>query len=183
MKKTCFIKGLLGLTLLLSILVSGRIAPAGAAELTIHQVKNSQYFIPDWGNPGQGEWVQLQDGEYHRENAANPLAVKIVALALGYLSDHKTKDAAVVYGFSLGGTGFFMMLCAVINDRGELKKTNLVDLEDRARINSLGIKSGKIILDWMAHRGIDPAPFPTWRKVDQYTLVGHNLVKLGPKTK
>lgn len=163
--------------------MTGLISPAGAAELTLKQLNNSKYFIPSWENPDQGEWVQLQDGEYKRDNADNPLEVKIVALARGYLSNKKTKDGAVVYGFRTGGTGFFMFLCAVINDRGELKQSNLVNLEDRARINSLSIKSGKIILDWLAHRGTDPAPFPTWRKVDQYALVGDKLVKIGPKTK
>ena len=44
-----------------------------------------------------------------------------------------------------GGTGFFTVLCAVINDKGKPKNSALIDLEDRIKINSLRIQAGKII--------------------------------------
>jgi hypothetical protein len=174
---------LLVLTIMLGLLVTGTVSLAGSEELTIKRLNNSKYLIPSLGNSDQEEWVLLKDGEYHRDNTDNPLSVKIVALTIGYLSNTKTKDAAVIYGFSRGGTGFFVFLCAVINDRGELKKSNLVTLEDRVKINSLRIKSGKIIIDMLAHHSTDPAPFPTLKKVGQYSLVDNKLVEIGSKTK
>jgi hypothetical protein len=175
-----FIKAFFRLTILLNFLMSGPFFPAAAEELTVHSLENGKYFVPSWENPDLGEWVQLKNGEYNRQNPDDPLSVKIVALATGYLSNQKTEDAAVIYGFSKGGTGFFVMLCAVINDHGKLKNSNLVDLEDRVEINSLNIKSGKIIVDMLAHRANDPAPFPTLKKIVQYGLIGNKLVEISP---
>ncbi len=148
-----------------------------ATDLTINQLKNSSYLIPGWENPEQGEWVQLKDGEYNRKDPSDPLFVKIVAIAIGPLSNDHQKAAAVIYGFSTGGTGFFENLCAVTLDQGELKNSELVALEDRAKINSLTIRTGKIVVDMLTHGSLDPAPFPTVRRIVTYTLVGHKLVE------
>lgn len=85
----------------------------------------------------------------------------------------------MVYGFSTGGTGFFMQLCAVVNDQGQLKNSNLIDLEDRTKINSLTIESGEIVLDMLVHGPGDPAPFPTVRRISRYALKGDKLVETG----
>jgi hypothetical protein len=164
-------------SLVLSIFLLIIISQLHAADLTINQLKNSTYFIPSWEDQGQGEWVQLKDGEYARSDPNNPLFVSIVKIALGHLSHDQKKAAAVIYGYNTGGTGFFVMLCAVVQDQGELKNSTLVDLEDRVKINSLNIRSGKIVVDMLAHRATDPAPFPTLRKVVTYTLVGNKLVQ------
>jgi hypothetical protein len=150
---------------------------ANAADLTISQLKNSQFFIPGWEDQSHGEWVQLKDGEYTRTDPGNPLFVSIVKMALGQLSPTQKKAAAVIYGYNTGGTGFFVMLCAVVEDQGKLKNSEVVDLEDRVKINSLTIRSGKIVVDMLTHGPHDPAPFPTVRKIVTYTLVGNKLVK------
>jgi hypothetical protein len=100
-----------------------------------------------------------------------------VKMALGHLSPDQKKGAAVIYGYNTGGTGFFVMLCAVVADQGKLKHSNLIDLEDRVKINSLTIRNGKIVVDMLAHRDTDPAAFPTLPKIVTYTLVGNKLVK------
>jgi len=165
------------LSLLLSIFMIGIISPANAADLTVDQLKNSKYLVPSWENPDQGEWVQLKNGEYTRKNQDNPLFVKLVKIALGHLSKNQTKDAAVVYAYNTGGSGFFTMLCAVINDHGKPKNIAVADLEDRVKINSLSIQSGKIILDMVTHGPNDPACCPTVKKIAAYTLVGNKLVE------
>jgi hypothetical protein len=159
------------------LLMVATISQVHAADLTIVQLKNSTYFIPGWEDSNQGKWVQLKSGEYSRKDPDNPLFVKIVAIAQGPLSHEARQAAAVIYGYNTGGTGFFMMLCAVTQDRGKLKNSDLVDLEDRVKINSLSIKSGKIVVDMLTHGPNDPAPFPTVRKIVTYTLVGNKLVK------
>jgi hypothetical protein len=165
------------LSLLLSIFMISIISPVNAADLTVDQLKNSKYLVPSWENPDQGEWVQLKNGEFTRRNSDNPLFVNIVKIALGYLSNNQTKDAAVIYGYNTGGSGFFVVLCAVINDKGQPKNTALIDLEDRVKINSLSIQSGKIIIDMVTHGPNDPACCPTVRKIATYTLVGNKLVE------
>ncbi len=163
------------LALLLGVLLIGIISPANPAELDLNHLKNAKYFIPSWENPEQGEWVHLHNGEFSRRDPDNFLYVGIVDVALGYLSNHQSKDAAVIYGYNTGGSGFFVMLCAVVNENGKLKNTALVDLEDRVKINSLRIKSGKIIVDMATHGPKDPACCPTVKKIATYALVGNKL--------
>ncbi len=85
--------------------------------------------------------------------------------------------AAVIYGYNTGGTGFFVMLCAVTHEKGKLKNSEVVDLEDRVKINSLTIRAGKIVVDMLTHGPNDPAPFPTVRKIVTYTLARNKLVQ------
>jgi hypothetical protein len=155
----------------------GLIYPVNAADLTVNQLNNSRYMIPSWESPDQGEWVQLKDGEFTRRNPDNPLFVNVVKIALGHLSNYQSKDAAVIYAYNTGGSGFFMVLCAVINDQGKPKNIALADLGDRVKINSLSIQAGKIILDMVVHGPNDPACCPTVKKIATYKLVGNKLVE------
>jgi hypothetical protein len=163
-------------SLLVSLFMFGLIYPVNAADLTVDQLNNSKYLIPSWENPDQGEWVQLKNGEFTRRNPDNPLFVSIVKIALGPLSNHRTKDAAVIYDYNTGGSGFFTMLGAVANDRGQPKNIALADLGDRVKINSLSIQAGKIIIDMVVHGPNDPACCPTVKKIATYVLVGNKLV-------
>jgi hypothetical protein len=164
-------------SLLASLLMFGLIYPVNAADLTVDQLNNSKYLIPAWENPDQGEWVQLKNGEFTRRNPDNPLFVSIVKIALGPLSDHRTKDAAVIYDYNTGGSGFFTMLAAMVNDRGQPKSIAPADLGDRVKINSLSLQAGKIIIDMVVHGPNDPACCPTVKKIAVYTLVGNKLVE------
>jgi hypothetical protein len=165
------------ITLWLSLLVFGHIYPVAAADLTVNQLNNSKYKIPAWENPDRGEWVQLKNGEFTRRNPDNPLFVKVVKIALGSLAPNQGENAAVIYGYNTGGSGFFVMLCAVVNDNGQPKNIALTDLGDRVKINSLSIQSGKIIIDMVNHGPNDPACCPTVNKIAAYRLVGNKLVE------
>lgn len=164
-------------SLLLCLLLIGLMAPAHAADLTVSQLENSKYLIPAWEDANQGEWVQLKNGEFNRRNPENPLFVRIIDIAIGHLSNNSSQDAAVIYGYNTGGSGFFVMLCAVLNDHGQPQNIALADLEDRVKINSLSIRAGKIIVDMVTHGPNDPACCPTVKKIATYTLVGHKLVQ------
>jgi hypothetical protein len=164
-------------SLFLCLFTIAILTQAHAADLTVSQLKNGTYFIPGWEDPSQGKWVQLKNGEYNRKDPDNPLFVKIVAIAIGHLSHNPRQAAAVIYGYSTGGTGFFVTLCAVTQDHGKLKNSEIVDLEDRVKISSLTIRSGKIVVDMLTHGPHDPAPFPTVRKIVTYALVGNKLLK------
>jgi hypothetical protein len=95
------------LPLTLIILVISLVPSVIAVDLTIHQLKNSKYLIPLWEDSDQGDWVQLKDAKFTRINPEDPLFVKIVEVTLGHLLDRSGKDAAVIYGYNTGGSGFF----------------------------------------------------------------------------
>jgi hypothetical protein len=164
-------------SLLVSLFMFGLIYPGNAADLTVNQLNNSRYMIPGWENPDQGEWVQVKDGEFTRIDPDNPLFVRVVEIALGSLSNKPTADGAVIYGYNTGGSGFFMMLCAVMNDQGKPKQIASTDLGDRVKINALSIQSGKITIDLITHGPNDPACCPTVKKIATYRLVGNKLVE------
>jgi hypothetical protein len=163
--------------LLLTILALGPVSSVNAADLTVNQLNNRKYLIPSWENPDQGEWVQVKNGEFNRRNPDNFLFVRVVEIALGSLSNKQTIDGAVIYGYNTGGSGFFTMLCAVMNDQGKPKNTALIDLEDRVKINSLSIQAGKIVIDMVVHGPNDPACCPTVKKIATYRLAGNKLVE------
>jgi hypothetical protein len=163
--------------LLVSLLLFGLVYPANAADLTVNQLNNSKYLIPSWENPDQGEWVQVKNGEFDRSNPDNFLFVRVVEIALGSLSPKATKDGAVIYGYNTGGSGTFMMLGAVVNDRGHPKNIAWADLGDRVKINSLHIRGGKIVIDMITHGPNDPACCPTVKKIATFRLVGNRLVE------
>lgn len=163
--------------LLLSLLTVGLNAPVKAADLTVEQLRNAKYFIPSWEDPAQGEWVQLQNGEFTRRNPDNPLFVNLVKVALGPLAKDQTRDAAVIYAYNTGGSGFFMMLAAVVNDRSQPRNSAPADLGDRVKIKALRIEGGKIILDLVVHGPKDPACCPTVKEIATYVLVGNKLLE------
>jgi hypothetical protein len=72
------------------------------------------------GGSDEGEWVLFKNGKFKRNEPNNPLEVKIITTAVGALSN-KTKAGAVVYGFSTGGTGFFMTSALCGRSTGSLK--------------------------------------------------------------
>ena len=164
------------MTIIFCLLIS-LLSPTLAAGLTVSELMNGKYFIPSWEDEYRGEWVQLKDGEYDRKDHDKVLYVKIMATALGRLSPGRGQDAAVIYGYGTGGTGFFVLLGAVTDNQGHRQTSQVMNLEDRVKINSLAIRSGKIVVDMLVHRATDPAPFPTLRKIATYTLVGDKLVE------
>jgi hypothetical protein len=153
------------------------ISPASAADLTVEQLRNGKYLVPSWENPDQGEWVQLNDGEFARRDPDDPLFANVIKIALGHLTNHSTKDAAVIYAYNTGGSGFFTMLAVMRNDQGKPLQIARTDLGDRVQINALSIQSGKIVIDMVTHGPNDPACCPTLKKIAAYTLVGNKLVE------
>jgi hypothetical protein len=155
----------------------GNISPAGAAGLTVEQIKNSPFYIRGWEDETQGEWVQLHDGRYSRTNPDDQLFLEMHQIVLGHLSASRTKDAAVIYGVNYGGTGNFYILSVLANDQGRPKNIAQAELGDRVKINSLAIKSGKITIDMITHGPHDPACCPSVKKIAVYTLSGNKLVE------
>jgi hypothetical protein len=64
----------------------GNISQAGAAGLTVEQIKNSPFYIRGWEDETQGEWAQLQDGSYSRTNPDDQLFLKLHQIVFGHLA-------------------------------------------------------------------------------------------------
>ncbi len=145
--------------------------------LTEEMLKNASY---------QGiydEAVQLTDGTYEGEpfvegGASRPTVTFIGSSAFGDLNGDGVDDAATVLAESSGGSGTFMYLAAVVNDKGTPDNVSTISLGDRAQIKSISIDSGKITLVALTHGPNDPMCCPTLETTTVYTLQQGNLVEV-----
>jgi hypothetical protein len=91
-------------------------------------------------------------------------------------------DAAVVLVTSLGGTGSFYELAAVV-DRASLPlHVASTDLGDRVKVESLRGDGRRVVLTVTTHRKEDPLGCPTLRVTKTYELQDSRLVEIGHRT-
>ena len=178
MKKEIYL--IVMLFVLLSLIACGGQAGAPAVSpLTVEQLKNAEYHS-EW--PAEGV-AKLTDGEYEEEivpGAASKLTIVVYPdmYAFGDLDGDGVDDAAVVLATSAGGSGTFISLEAVINDKGTPKHVASAELGDRAKIESVGIGSGEITVDMVTHGPEDPMCCPTVEATQKYKLQGDTLVQI-----
>ena len=175
-KTYMFILVLLSLT---SLVACGKKAPEPSAPLTVEALKNAEY---------QSEWpadgvAKLTDGEYQEEIVPGAASKLIIVFypdmyAFGDLDGDDVEDAAVVLATSGGGSGTFISLEAVINDKGTPKHVATAFLGDRAQVKSVAIESGEITVDMVTHGPDDPMCCPSLEVTQKYELQGDTLVQL-----
>lgn len=139
---------------------------------------NTDYHS-EWPADGVAE---LKDGQYEEEivpGAASKLVIVVYPdmYAFGDLNGDGVDDAAVVLATSAGGSGTFISLEAVVNERGTPKHVASAQLGDRARINSLVIESGTVTVNLVTHGPNDPMCCPTQEASQEYKLQGDALVQ------
>lgn len=154
-------------------------APTAGRPLTLEALKNAAY-LSEW--PADGV-AQLVDGEYEEEIVPGAASKLVIAFyqdmyAFGDLDGDGVEDAAVVLATSGGGSGTFISLEAVINDRGTPNHVATASLGDRVEVKSVAIEAGKITVDMVTHGPDDPLCCPTLEVTQIYRLQGDKLVQL-----
>ncbi len=167
---------LLSLTLLVACAPE---TPEPPPPLTVEMLKNAEYHS-EW--PAEGV-AKLTDGEYQEEivpGAASKLIIVVYPdmYAFGDLDGDSVDDAAVVLATSGGGSGTFISLEAVINDKGTPKHVASIKLGDRVKLRSVLIESGEITVDMVTHGPDDPMCCPTAEATQKYKLQGDTLVQI-----
>ncbi|MFQ5812502.1 MAG: META domain-containing protein [Anaerolineae bacterium] len=157
----------------------GECAPASASSLSLEALKNAAYQS-EWEESGP---ITLTDGRYEGEpfveGGASRLVVTLVELvAFGDLDDDGAEDAAVILAANAGGSGTFISLEAVRNEGGKPVHVATYSLGDRARIESLAIEGGQILLEMITHGPDDPMCCPTQRVRNVYALEGDTLIEV-----
>jgi hypothetical protein len=172
---------LLTLVLLaLALLVAcGPKTPEPPPPLTVEQLKNAEYHS-EW--PAEGV-AKLTDGEYEEEIVPGAASKLIIVVypdmhAFGDLDGDGVDDAAVVLATSGGGSGTFISLEAVINDKGTPQHVASAELGDRTKIESVAIESGRITVEMVTHGPEDPMCCPTLEATHKYKLQGDTLVQI-----
>jgi hypothetical protein len=164
---------------LASLVACGPKTPEPPPPLTVEMLKNAEYHS-EW--PAEGV-AKLTDGEYEEEIVPGAASKLIIAVypdmhAFGDLNGDGVDDAAVVLATSAGGSGTFISLEAVINDKGTPKHVASAELGDRVKLKSVAIDSAEIIVDMVTHGPDDPLCCPTVEATQKYKLEGDTLVQI-----
>jgi predicted small lipoprotein YifL len=153
--------------------------PVPPPALTLEALKNAEYQ----SEFPKSKKARLTDGKYEEEivpGSASKLVIVVYPdmYAFGDLNGDGVDDAAVVLATSGGGSGTFISLEAVINDKGTPKHIASASLGDRARIQSIAIQSGEITVNMITHGPQDPLCCPTLEVTQKYKLQGDKLTQV-----
>jgi hypothetical protein len=155
--------------------------PTAIPPLTLEALKNAEYQ----SEFTKSKKAKLTDGKYEEEivpGAASKLTIVIYPdmYAFGDLNGDGVDDAAVVLATSAGGSGTFISLEAVLNDKGTPKHVASASLGDRTRLKSIAIQSGEIAVNMVQQAPGDPMCCPTMEVTQKYRLQGDQLVSTKP---
>lgn len=147
--------------------------------LTVDALRNAEYRS-EW--PADGV-AKLKDGQYEEEIVPGSASKLIIVVypdmhAFGDLNGDGADDAAVVLATSGGGSGTFISLEAMVNDKGAPKHVASTPLGDRAQIKSVRIEGGEIAVDMVTHGPDDPMCCPTLESTKKFKLEGDALTEL-----
>lgn len=111
--------------------------------------------------------VKLSGGRFEGEPFAPGSASRTVitlvpgVMATGDLVGDANHEAVVALAHNAGGSGVFMYLAVMRDDRGNPDNTATISLGDRARITALAIDGGNLVADLVEHGPNDPMCCPT----------------------
>lgn len=126
--------------------------------------------------------VQLVDGRYEGEpfdpqGISRPILI-YQTHTWGKLDSDNNDDAAVILVATMGGSGSFYQLAAVLNRLGKPVNAATISLGDRVQIRSLRIEDRVITIQMIAHAPNDPLCCPSMAVTVRYRLQGETLVKV-----
>lgn len=122
--------------------------------------------------------VQLSDGKWTETQADG--SIQMITLdehfALGDLNADGVDDAVVITAESMGGSGSFYSLIALVNENGTYVQKGSAFIDDRPLIHSLVILDGEIILEVTVHGLNDAMVSPTVNLIRINRLVADHLI-------
>jgi hypothetical protein len=152
-----------------------------AAALTLDMLQNAEYASEFTAS----RKAKLVAGKYE-ESAAPGSASKVMVtlmpqpLAFGDLNGDGIDDAAVILAANTGGSGAFIILNAVLNDKGAAKFASSFPLGDRVQPKSITISGGVITVEEIRHAPMDPLCCPTQQATLRFKLVDGKLTEIVP---
>jgi hypothetical protein len=155
-------------------------APAkAAAALTLDVLQNSEYASEFTAS----KKAKLVAGKYEEPIApgsASKVMVSFIAQpwGVGDLNGDGADDAAVILATNTGGSGTFIVLNAVLNDKGTAKYASSILLGDRVQPKIITISGGVITVDEIRHATSDPMCCPTQQATLKFKLVDGKLTEI-----
>jgi len=157
------------------VLIAGCGAPVAA--LTAEQLGNTEYQT----DLTPSKTAKLAAGKYEvaaAPGSASKITVSLVSAstAFGDLNGDGAGDAAVILASSSGGSGTFISLHAVVNDKATPKDAAWVALGDRTQVKAVTVSAGVITVNMIKHGPNDPLCCPTQEATAKYKLQDGKLV-------
>ncbi|MDH3905350.1 MAG: hypothetical protein OEV16_06860 [Gammaproteobacteria bacterium] len=137
------------------------VAPAASSALTAERLQNVSY-TGILESP-----VTLTDGRFEgapftSDSASRPVVTLVPdSMANGDLSGDGTDEAVVVLAHNSGGSGVFLYLAIMQDDRGNPYNMATISLGDRVKVSTIDINDGRIIAELVEHGANDPMCCPT----------------------
>ena len=150
-----------------------------AAALTLDMLQNAEYASEFTAS----KKAKLVGGKYEESAApgsASKVQVTLVPqpLAFGDLNGDGVDDAAVLLATNAGGSGTFIFLNAMLNDKGAARFASSISLGDRVQPKTISISGGVITVDEIRHAPSDPMCCPTQQATLKFKLVDGKLVEI-----
>jgi hypothetical protein len=178
--KICYI--FISSTFLISLIVCTGRTPEKKPwpSLSLEALKNATYQY-QWDG-GRVELAQLADGEYRERSNISPAYDMVVKMTdihtFGDLDADGSQDAVVILTENAGGSGTWLFLAPMLNQKGSPMSVTAQSLGDRVKINAVSIHNGVIIVDMITHGPNDGLCCPTVPVIRRYKLDGNTLVRL-----
>jgi len=143
-------------------------------SLSKTQLQNAEYSLTFFDNASHA--FRLANGAY-KSGSPDFIDIKMLEqVAIDDINGDGVPDAAVVLAENFGGSGVFVWLAAVVNENGKPHHIASTMIDDRAQINALEIRGGKIFLDATVHGPNDPGCCPAFKVTRTFRLVDSLLV-------
>lgn len=167
-------KRIQALTLLFALFFSA--CASAPPALTIDALKNSEYR----SEFPASKKAKLTHGSYQEDivpGSASKLTITLLEQhAIGDLNGDGVPDAAVILATNSGGSGVFVDLAAVVNDKGIPKHIASAALGDRVQIKSVSISAGEIGVSLVKQGPNDPLCCPSQAATLKFKLQGDKLL-------
>ncbi len=155
--------------------------PPDAASI-IKKLQNASYVL---SRETISPKAQFKDGYYEEDffDTENKVTVKLdTHNFVGDLNLDGINDAVTILKGTNGGDGEYLFLAALLNNGEELKSLEARLIGDRVKIESLEIKSGYIILEYLTHKfHEDKSIEPTDKILKVYEVKDDYLVEITKK--
>lgn len=149
--------------------------PPAEPPLSLEQLANADYRSGALG----GGTARLVNGLYRQAPGRDGEPELVLRLgtptAAGDLNGDGVPDAAVIIIAERGGSDSRCELAAVVNEGGRPRHGASVSLGERAKVLSLGIRSGVITVDYLCPGPGDPSFCARKRQTEAYRLEGDRL--------
>ena len=141
-------------------------------------LQNGIYRSPDWGE------FQLADGIYYRtlpssQESSESYTTRFQGpVFYGDVNADGIEDAMVILSTQNGGSGHFVELAAVLNQKGSPYNVATIYLGDRVVVESGKVENGAIVLNMRVQGPNDGLCCPSQAVVWNFVLDGDQLEKL-----